>query len=163
MIKNYKKIISKIFYVSKISKSTNKKLSTLVVVLLANFSALLDVIIILSIAFIFSDNISDNKYIAEYLSFYEKNQYFLIVIVFLRFVTLFFQKIYTKKIELVVDNDIKKNKIKINTGIIAIILTPTDIPKYIKEDFVLLSTLIFFIPTNIKSRTKGSGLGFWIK
>ena len=65
MIKNYKKIISKIFYVSKISKSTNKKLSTLVVVLLANFSALLDVIIILSIAFIFSDNISDNKYIAE--------------------------------------------------------------------------------------------------
>jgi len=109
MIKNYKKIISKIFYVSKISKSTNKKLSTLVVVLLANFSALLDVIIILSIAFIFSDNISDNKYIAEYLSFYEKNQYFLIVIVFLRFVTLFFQKIYTKKIELVVDNDIKNH------------------------------------------------------
>ena len=109
MIKNYKKIISKIFYVSKISKSTNKKLSTLVVVLLANFSALLDVIIILSIAFIFSDNISDNKYIVEYLSFYEKNQYFLIVIVFLRFVTLFFQKIYTKKIELVVDNDIKNH------------------------------------------------------
>ena len=39
----------------------------------------------------------------------KKNQYFLIVIVFLRFVTLFFQKIYTKKIELVVDNDIKNH------------------------------------------------------
>ena len=33
----------------------------------------------------------------------------MIVIVFLRFVTLFFQKIYTKKIELVVDNDIKNH------------------------------------------------------
>ncbi len=109
MVKSYKEIFSKILYVSKISKTINKKVATFVVVLLANLSALLDILIILSIAYIFSDNISQNQLIVEYLAFYNSNKLLLAFIVILRFVTLLFQKVYTKKIELIVDNDIKNH------------------------------------------------------
>jgi ABC-type bacteriocin/lantibiotic exporter with double-glycine peptidase domain len=109
MFNSYKEIISKIFYVSRISKTTNKKLATIIVVLLANVSAFLDILIIISIAINFSDNISQNKNILNYLDIYQSNKFLLIVIVVLRFLTLLFQKIYTKKIELIVDNDIKNH------------------------------------------------------
>ena len=66
MVKSYKEIFSKILYVSKISKTINKKAATFMVVFLANLSALLDILIILSIAYIFSDNISQNQLIVEY-------------------------------------------------------------------------------------------------
>ena len=109
MFNSYKEIISKIFYVSRISKTTNKKLATIIVVLLANVSAFLDILIIISIAINFSDNISQNNFILNYLDIYQSNKFLLIVIVVLRFLTLLFQKIYTKKIELIVDNDIKNH------------------------------------------------------
>ena len=109
MFKSYKEIISKIFYVSRISKTTNKKLATIIVVLLANVSAFLDILIIISIAFNFSDNISQNNFIVSYLDIYQSNKFLLIVIVVLRFLSLLFQKVYTKKIELIVDNDIKNH------------------------------------------------------
>lgn len=109
MLNSYKEIISKIFYVSRISKTTNKKLATIIVVLLANVSAFLDILIIISIAINFSDNISQNNFILSYLDIYQSNKFLLIVIVVLRFLTLLFQKIYTKKIELIVDNDIKNH------------------------------------------------------
>ena len=109
MNKNYKEIVSKVFYVSRLSKSTNKKIATFNVVLLANISAFLDIIIILTIADIFSDNLSKNQFIIDYLNFYNSNKYILIIVIFLRFSTLLFQKIYTKKIELIVDNDIKNH------------------------------------------------------
>ena len=109
MFNSYKEIISKIFYVSRISKTTNKKLATIIVVLLANVSAFLDILIIISIAINFSDNISQNNFILSYLDIYQSNKFLLIVIVVLRFLTLLFQKIYTKKIELIVDNDIKNH------------------------------------------------------
>jgi ABC-type bacteriocin/lantibiotic exporter with double-glycine peptidase domain len=109
MLNSYKEIISKIFYVSRISKTTNKKLATIIVVLLANVSAFLDILIIISIAINFSDNISQNNFILNYLDIYQSNKFLLIVIVVLRFLTLLFQKIYTKKIELIVDNDIKNH------------------------------------------------------
>ena len=67
MFNSYKEIISKIFYVSRISKTTNKKLATIIVVLLANVSAFLDILIIISIAINFSDNISQNNFILSYL------------------------------------------------------------------------------------------------
>ena len=109
MFNSYKEIISKIFYVSRISKTTNKKLATIIVVLLANVSAFLAILIIISIAINFSDNISQNNFILNYLDIYQSNKFLLIVIVVLRFLTLLFQKIYTKKIELIVDNDIKNH------------------------------------------------------
>ena len=109
MFNSYKEIISKIFYVSRISKTTNKKLATIIVVLLANVSAFLDILIIISIAFNFSDNISQNNFIVSYLDIYQSNKFLLIVIVVLRFLSLLFQKVYTKKIELIVDNDIKNH------------------------------------------------------
>ena len=109
MFNSYKEIISKIFYVSRISKTTNKKFATIIIVLLANISAFLDILIIISIAFNFSDNISQNNFILSYLDIYQSNKFLLIVIVVLRFITLLFQKIYTKKIELIVDNDIKNH------------------------------------------------------
>ena len=112
MNKNYKEIVSKVFYVSRLSKSTNKKIATLNVVLLANISAFLDIVIILTIADIFSDNLSKNQFIIDYLNFYNSNKYILIIVIFLRFSTLLFQKIYTKKIELIVDNDIKNHLVE---------------------------------------------------
>ena len=112
MNKNYKEIVSKVFYVSRLSKSTNKKIATFNVVLLANISAFLDIVIILTIADIFSDNLSKNKFIIDYLNFYNSNKHILIIVIFLRFSTLLFQKIYTKKIELIVDNDIKNHLVE---------------------------------------------------
>ncbi len=109
MVKSYKDIFLKILYVSRISNSINKKFATLLVVFLANISALLDILIILSIAYIFSDNISQNNLIVDYLEFFNSNKLFLAIIVIFRFSTLLFQKIYTKKIELIVDNDIKNH------------------------------------------------------
>ena len=70
MNNKYQEIVSKIIYVSRLSKSTNKKIATFNVVFLANISAFLDIIIILSIANIFSNNISKNQFIVEYLDFY---------------------------------------------------------------------------------------------
>tara|TARA_A100001234_G_scaffold218354_1_gene227212 strand:+ start:325 stop:1950 length:1626 start_codon:yes stop_codon:yes gene_type:complete len=109
MVKSYKEIFSKILYVSKISKTINKKAATFMVVFLANLSALLDILIILSIAYIFSDNISQNQLILDYLTFYNSNKLLLAFIVVLRFASLLLQKVYTKKIELIVDNDIKNH------------------------------------------------------
>lgn len=112
MFIKYKNIFYKILYVSKISKSINKKFATLVVVILANISALLDILIILSIAYIFSDNISDNSLIVNYLGLFDNKKYVFSLIVIFRFATLLIQKIYTKKIELIVDYDIKNHLVK---------------------------------------------------
>lgn len=109
MFNKVKEPFLKILFISKLSKSINKKISTLIVILLANLSALLDILIILSLSSLFSKNLTENNIVVFYLDFYNDNKYILLLIVIIRFVTLFLQKIYSKKIELVVDEDLKKH------------------------------------------------------
>ena len=109
MFNKVKEPFLKILFISKLSKSINKKISTLIVILLANLSALLDILIILSLSSLFSRNLTENSIVEFYLDFYNDNKYILLLVVVIRFVTLFLQKIYSKKIELVVDEDLKKH------------------------------------------------------
>jgi len=97
----FKKLSSKILYVSKLTKIKNKKLRILLSVFLANTAVALDVVIIVVFASILNGEISyENNFIVGFLEFIISNKVLLPILVFLRFSFLFLEKLNIEKLGL---------------------------------------------------------------
>jgi ABC-type multidrug transport system fused ATPase/permease subunit len=97
----FKKLSSKILYVSKLTKIKNKKLRILLSVFLANTAVAFDVVIIVVFASILNGEISyDNSFIVGFLDFMISNKALLPILVFFRFLFLFLEKLNIEKLGL---------------------------------------------------------------
>lgn len=101
MFPKFKKLSSKILYVSKLTKIKNKKLRILLSVFLANTAVAFDVVIIVVFASILNGEISyDNSFIVGFLDFMISNKALLPILVFFRFLFLFLEKLNIEKLGL---------------------------------------------------------------
>jgi hypothetical protein len=91
------KIFKDILYVSKLTKTANKKLKIFYSVGLANLTVFFDLIVILTIARIFED---DNPVSKNFVvQFFLENQYLLPLIVLFRFITRYLDVINITKMK----------------------------------------------------------------
>ena len=98
MLIKIKTLTKKILYISKLTNVKNKKARILLSVFLANASVLLDILIIVTFASILNNKVSyENKFVVEVLEFIISTKTILPVLVFLRFLFLFFRKIKYRK------------------------------------------------------------------
>ena len=97
----------KIFYddlikVSKLTKTSNKKLRIFLLAIILNLLVFFDIIIILYFSVIFSQEIQFNNFI---ISFFLDRYYFLPLFIVFRFLLIYFEKVITTRLQI----DIEKN------------------------------------------------------
>ena len=102
---NIIKIFKDIFYVSKLTKTANKKLKIFYSVALSNLTVFFDLIVILTIARIFEDDnaVSDNVIV----QFFLENQYLLPSIVLLRFLARYLDVINITKLRFSIEQNLR--------------------------------------------------------
>ena len=106
MVNNIKKIISDILYVSKITKTKNKKVIIGISVLVSQLIAFGDIAIILFFTSIFSElSILPEKF--EYFNFLFEMKILLPLIIVFRYYSQYFQSVLIKKLELSVEMSLK--------------------------------------------------------
>ena len=106
MVNNIKKIISDILYVSKITKTKNKKVIICISVLVSQLIAFGDIAIILFFTSIFSElSILPEKF--EYFNFLFEMKILLPLIIVFRYYSQYFQSVLIKKLELSVEMSLK--------------------------------------------------------
>ena len=97
----------KIFYddlikVSKLTKTSNKKLRIFLLAIILNLLVFFDIMIILYFSVIFSQEIQFNNFI---ISFFLDRYYFLPLFIVFRFLLIYFEKVITTRLQI----DIEKN------------------------------------------------------
>ena len=97
-----KSVINDILVVSKVTNTSKKKLKISLSILLANISALIDIVIILFFADYFQD--SSNLFLIDYL---KDNLYLLPFLILLRFTTLYFEKFIILALQLEIEKNLK--------------------------------------------------------
>ena len=103
----YKKIISDILYVSKITKTKNKKISIIFSVVFSQLTALTDVFVISIFAFIISGEKVGINLIDNIVLYIQERSFFLPLIIIFRFIIMFSQDIILKNIELNVSKNLR--------------------------------------------------------
>ena len=96
---NFKKVISDVLYVSKITRVGNKKLLVISVALLAQLTAVSDIAIIAIFASIIADQFTNIELINELILFILDLPILIAIMVVLRFIFLYFQQILIKNLE----------------------------------------------------------------
>ena len=104
---NFRKVISDILYVSKITRVGNKKLLVISVALLAQLTAVSDIAIIAIFASIIADQFTNIELINELILFILDFPILIAIMVVLRFIFLYFQQILIKNLEFNVNLNIK--------------------------------------------------------
>lgn len=104
---NFKKVISDVLYVSKITRVGNKKLLVISVALLAQLTAVSDIAIIAIFASIIADQFTNIELINELILFILDFPILIAIIVVLRFIFLYFQQILIKNLEFNVNLNMK--------------------------------------------------------
>ena len=106
MVNNIKEIISDVLYVSKITKTKNKKIIIGISVLVSQLIAFSDIAIILFFTSIFSNlSILPEKF--EYFNFLFEMKILLPLIIIFRYYSQYFQSVLIKKLELSVEMSLK--------------------------------------------------------
>jgi len=103
----YKKIINDILYVSKITKTKNKKISIIFSVIFSQLTALTDVLVISIFAFVISGEKVGINLIDNIVFYIQERSFFLPLIVIFRFIIMFAQNIILKNIELSVSKNLR--------------------------------------------------------
>ena len=111
MISKYKKIIKDTLFVSKITKTNNKKLLILFSVSLSQLIALTDILIILFFTYIFTPTESPQIWIIQLEPFF-KFKLLLPLIIILRYLFQYSQNITLKKLEHNVQNNLRRYMIE---------------------------------------------------
>jgi len=106
-MKKFKLIIFNVKTISKIAKSKNKKVFILFLILLANISALLDILIILIFSYFFGAQEINNKFAISFLEMIINFKIIFPIIILLRFSTIFMQSYFSKVLDLIVESDLK--------------------------------------------------------
>ena len=106
MVNNLKEIVSDILYVSKITKTKNKKITIIFSVVLTQLIAFADIGIILFFTTIFSDlNVLPDE--LSYFNFLFEIKILLPVIIAFRYYIQYLQSVVIKKLELAVQMNLK--------------------------------------------------------
>ena len=106
-MKRFKKISTDVLYVSKITKTKNKKILILISVILSQLTAFTDIALISIFAAIVVDQFSGFYLVDIFLEFIVQNRITLLLLVILRFIFLYNQQMILKKIELSVGKNLR--------------------------------------------------------
>ena len=101
--KKNKTLLADILYISKATKVNNKKLRILASSVLTNITAGLDILIII----MFSDFFIKTTYDNFLIEFFLNNKNFLIIIVLLRFLTIYLDKLNVFSLQLSISENLK--------------------------------------------------------
>tara|TARA_B100000131_G_C18086149_1_gene600235 strand:- start:117 stop:1730 length:1614 start_codon:yes stop_codon:yes gene_type:complete len=107
MVKLIKNIVKDVLYVSKLTKTRNKKILTLVSVVLSQLSAYTDIAIIAIFSALIVGQYTGIHFINLFLDFVLKNKILIVLLVILRFVFQYLQKTIIYRIELNVNKNLK--------------------------------------------------------
>lgn len=111
-MKNLKKFIEDTLYVSKVTKTNNKKLLILSAVGLSQLSAVADISIILFFTYLITESISTNANLVPIFNFIFSKPIFLPIFIILRFAFNYFQVMIIKNLELNVQKNLKVHLLK---------------------------------------------------
>ena len=105
MIKKTRKLIKDVLFVSKITNVTGKKRTILFAVLLAQISALTDILIILFFSVLITNDFPN--FLIPYESQFEFFKYFIPIVVIFRYLFQYMQGVILKRLELNVALNLK--------------------------------------------------------
>lgn len=111
-MKQIKKIIQDVIYISKITKTKNKKILTLTSVLLSQMTAFTDISIIAIFAVLIADQYTSLDFVNSILKFFVENKLSIIVLVSFRYIFQYLQKTILYRIELSVNKNLKIHILK---------------------------------------------------
>ncbi len=106
-MKQLKKEINDVLYVSKITRTNNKKFLILFSVVLSQLSAFTDIFIIAIFSALIADQFTSIELFNQILDYFVNNKLYLIMLVVFRFVFQYLQKTIIYKIELEVNKNLK--------------------------------------------------------
>ena len=101
------KIIKDVIFVSRLTKTTNKKIMTIVSVTLSQLSAATDISIIAVFSALIADQYTSIIFVNNLINFVLNNRFIIFVLVLLRFLFQYLQKTIIYKIELDVNKNLK--------------------------------------------------------
>ena len=96
-MKNFKDIVNDILYVSKLTKTKNKKVLILASILLSQFSAGIDLFLIATFASIIASQNTNIDLLNIVLEVIDENRFLIIFLVFFRYLVAYTQAIILKK------------------------------------------------------------------
>ncbi len=102
-----KKLISDILYVSKLTKTNNKKIIILIAVVLSQLTALIDIIIIVLFATFITGSEYDNPLLSSLVDYVLVYKFLFPVLVLLRFLFIYLQSMSLKNLELSIQKNLK--------------------------------------------------------
>ncbi len=102
-----KKLISDILYVSKLTKTNNKKIIILIAVVLSQLTALIDIIIIVLFATFITGSVYDNPLLSSLVDYVLVYKFLFPVLVLLRFLFIYLQSMSLKNLELSIQQNLK--------------------------------------------------------
>ena len=111
-MKQVKQIIQDVIYISKITKTKNKKILTLISVLLSQLTALTDIFIIAIFSVLIAEQYSTLNFVNSILDFFVQNKVMIVVLVSFRYIFQYLQKTILYKIELSVNKNLKIHILK---------------------------------------------------
>ena len=111
-MRQLKKIIKDILYISKITKTKNKKLLTLTSVVLSQLTAVTDILIITIFASLIAGQYTSINFINTVLDFFIENKLLIVALVTIRYIFQYFQKTIIYRIELSVNKNLKIHILK---------------------------------------------------
>ena len=106
-MKQFKKILTDVLYISKITKTKNKKILTIISVILSQFNAYTDILIIAIFSSLIASQSTSINFVNRILDFFVLNPLFIILLVVFRYVFQYFQKTIIYKLELTVNKNLK--------------------------------------------------------
>ena len=104
---NLKKFFKDTIYVSRVTKTNNKKSLIFIAVILSQLSAGSDILIILFFSFLISDNLSTSDFLEPYVEILFSIPIFLPILIFLRYLFNYSQIMILKNLELNVQKNLK--------------------------------------------------------
>ena len=107
MMMQLKKIINDILYVSKLTKTNNKKAIILSAVVLSQLTAAIDIIIIVLFATFITGNAYDNPLLVSLVDYVLIYKFLFPVLVLLRFLFIYLQSMSLKNLELSIQKNLK--------------------------------------------------------
>tara|TARA_B110000003_G_C16654642_1_gene535938 strand:- start:4879 stop:6495 length:1617 start_codon:yes stop_codon:yes gene_type:complete len=106
-MKQFKKILTDVLYISKITKTKNKKILTIISVILSQFNAYTDILIIAIFSSLIASQSTSINFVNRILDFFVINPLFIILLVVFRYIFQYFQKTIIYKLELSVNKNLK--------------------------------------------------------
>ena len=106
-MKQFKKIISDILYVSKLTKTNNKKIIILIAVVLSQLTAAIDIVIIVLFATFITGSVYDNPLLVSLVDYVLIYKYLFPLLVVLRFLFIYLQSMSLKNLELSIQKNLK--------------------------------------------------------